>query len=420
MNAISETKRFHRRLRLLACLMAGGFAMHVAAVSSAGPPTVNGKLDRIGPYRVLRVWGSPAEMGFAHGYLIGAEVLDYIEEGTANLTAEQRSLRSAAVVTLAGLVDLPPDVRTEIDGIFDGIVARLGEAPRIDAYGRPLKVEDLIVFNAADLLRAFGCSGFTVWGESAGRFGLVTTRNFDFPAPGPKSVGHQLVLVRDGVHRHKVATITWPAYIGAFTGINEYGVCVFMHDGTGRRLRAPGGRYTPLAISLMGMLEGSTSGDALGNTEGLLRQLVPYPFSYMVRVIAPRPATEGQSPVRVFRVDGDGLSENGMESSKCITTNHYLTGKLEAPPDADAWSVTRYGRLQERLQRPITREDAWQALRAVSVSDRGFGTLHSLVVYPRQKRLDLALAEWKDGKVVAAASREPTVIEFIQLFGPWD
>ena len=73
---------------------------------------------------------------------------------------------------------------------------------------RPLHSEDLIHDNAGALFRAFACSGFTVWGEKAGKAGLITGRNFDYFVPGPLSLKEQMILVRHAAGMSKVATVT--------------------------------------------------------------------------------------------------------------------------------------------------------------------------------------------------------------------
>jgi hypothetical protein len=245
---------------------------------------------------------------------------------------------------------------------------------------------------------------------------VITARNFDFEA-FRGMVEAQLVLVRQpaAAGRHAVATITWPGYIGAFTGINDAGVCTFMHDGTGERLRTPEDKYTPMALVLTELLETSAAGDAHERAATLLKKATPYPFSYLVRVATPRVGGKVEPPERVFRVDALGLSENPARDAMCITTNHYLSAAFEPAANAGSWSRERYSRLQKRLDQAVTSHAAWEALASVASGSDGGGTLHSVVIYPELRRLELALAGWDDG-LVPAPKRAPLALEFKQLF----
>ncbi|MFQ5495566.1 MAG: hypothetical protein ACE5EX_09315, partial [Phycisphaerae bacterium] len=133
-------------------------------VAMAAPPQVNGRLERVGPFRLLRVWGTPEEMGFAHGFLVGKDYLAGAEEYARNVPAEVLK-RDKRLRKLIGAAQLPESARQEINGIFDGIVAAVGKTPVFRRTGRRLRPDDLFFDNAYDFYRAFACSGFTVWGD---------------------------------------------------------------------------------------------------------------------------------------------------------------------------------------------------------------------------------------------------------------
>jgi hypothetical protein len=52
------------------------------AQETASPPQeeeVNGSLEEVNSVKVLRVWGSRREMGYAHGYLLADDLVDLFE-----------------------------------------------------------------------------------------------------------------------------------------------------------------------------------------------------------------------------------------------------------------------------------------------------------------------------------------------------
>jgi len=393
-------------------------ALFLAAASSAmaNPPTVNGTVEQVGPFRLVRVWGTPAEMGFAHGYLLADGITTVLNERVAALPQETRAGYDGFVGQILPFIEIPERTMQELRGIIEGIEAKKGKLPTLQALGRPLGINDLVFNNAGDMVRAFGCSGFTVWGELAGKHGVLTTRNFDYPSASPEMQAEHMLLVRHPEGRKQVLSVTWPSYIGAFTGVNEDGVCAFMHDGTGGLIPTPDRKRIPLALVLADTLEQTTPGMAVKDVQAAMKRLRSYPFSYMVRLATPR--VDGLDPGYVFRIDKKGIGSNPPNSNSCITTNHYLTGSDKPVPEANEWSLTRYKTLQQHLASTMTRETAWAAQDAVASDHQGFPTLHTLIVYPESRMLDLAFAEWKNGKVIPATKSEPTTIKFDDLFKP--
>ncbi len=386
----------------------------LAATCLAAPKDVHGKVEQLGPFRVLRVWGTPAEMGFAHGYLLADGITATLNEDAAAIPKPQRDTYDKAKSGMIRFVDLPERAAEELQGMIQGMEAAKGRLPQLKALRRTITLNDLILRNAGDVLRAFGCSGFTAWGEKTSDLGVVTTRNFDFPIPGKKTLDAQLILVRQPTGRRQVMTVTWPGYIGAFTGVNDRGVCAFMHDGTGGRIKIPTGKQVPLSLVLADLLERGEPSAMFQETESALKNLKHYPFSYMVRVVTPQVGE--QKPARVFRLDKNGLSENPTGALSCITTNHYLTPNRKPVSGAGGSTLQRYSRLAEVLAKTVTPESAWAGLKAAASPYQAFPTLHSLVVYPDRKKIDFAFAKWTHGQVEAASMSSPTTISFDQLF----
>jgi len=402
-----------RRFGLLATLLLCAIGTTSTPARSA-PPKVNGAIEYIGPFRLVRVWGTPQEMGFAHGYLLADGITTVLNTVSAAIPQEKRAQYDTTVAQLLPFVEIPDRTMEELEGILAGVKAKKGSLPNLEALGRPMSLDDLVFNNAGDMIRAFGCSGFTVWGDLAGEYGVITTRNFDYPSASPAMQNEHMLLVRHPKGRKQVLTVTWPSYIGAFTGINEDGVCAFMHDGTGDMIRQPDRKRVPLALVIADTLEQTTAASAAADMQKAMKRLRNYPFSYMVRVAMPR--SEGRDPAAVLRIDKKGVGKNPAEANSCITTNHYLTGRGDPVPQAHEGSLTRYKRLQERLTSTVTPKAAWEAQAAVASSSQNFPTLHTLVVCPESRMLDLAFAEWKNGKILPATNNEPMRIKFDELF----
>ncbi len=400
------------RLTLLATLL----CVCLGTVTTAAPPKINGTIEQIGTFRVLRVWGTPEEMGFAHGYLLADGIETVLNETSSAGPKERLAQYDGFIEQILPFIEIPERTMQELRGIIEGIKAKKGKLPTLEALQRPMGINDLIFNNAGDMVRAFGCSGFTVWGDLAGEYGVLTTRNFDYASASPEMQAEHMLLVRQPEGRRQVLTVTWPSYIGAFTGVNEDGVCAFMHDGTGGGIRQPDRKRIPLSLVIADTLEQTTPAMAAKDMQAAMKKLRSYPYSYMVRIATPR--VDGHDPGYVLRIDKRGVGKNPANPSSCITTNHYLTGRGKPVPQASERSMARYKTLEERLSSTMTREAAWAAQGAVASEHQEFPTLHTLIVYPEARMLDLAFAEWKNGKVIPATKSEPTTIKFDDLFKP--
>lgn len=402
--------RCRRPVRVAFWLTAALFAAPVAAQS--GRPA--GRMESIGPFRLLRVWGEPEEMGFAHGFLVGKEIvadLNVIIPAFFNGEVQryEPSLRS-----LQSLIRIPDRPLNELTGMLRGIIAAAGgAAPTVSVLNRPLTLDDLVWYNSIDVLRAFGCSGFTVWGDRAGEFGIISARNFDFDAFAPSVLNHHFLLVREPAGRHRVMSLAGPGYLGAYTAINDAGAAVFVHDGSAPSAQEPAGGHRPLMLALQEVLETSEPENVFARARDELGR-EPSPFSYMVRVVIPF-VPNATAPAMVLRTDAAGVGANPMREDFCITTNHYLNDAFRPPSDHHPDSTGRYQVLESRLGDFVTPETAWQALDAVARARDNGGTIHSLVYLPERRRLDLGFATWT-GSFAPATRRAPVRVSLDELF----
>lgn len=381
---------------------------------AAAEPAINGEVSDLGPCRQLTVWGTPQEMGYAHGYHFAERIESIVDHRASFIGQTSEATYDQIVDAMIPRIQISKRTRAELAGMLEGMAARLQREPLIKSANRPMRIDDLIFRNSEDMIRGLACSGFTVWDERAGDAGVLTARNFDYAVRDVENLGAWMILVRKPQGKKQVATITFPCYLGAFTGFSSEGVCAFMHDGSGGRdQRVP--KAIPLALLLKDLLEDASAEDALELAEKTLRTGTPSPFPYMARIISPVASHEGR-PVRVFRVDGAGLGENPVGNSFCVTTNHYLSDQFTAPPGTHPWSTSRYAKLSSSLNEPVSMEACWARLDSVSIATSRLATLHSLVVAPRSKQAWVGFAQ-PGGDVQSATKTEPLRITFDKLFG---
>lgn len=391
------------------------FVLLAAVGAAEGQPPVSGRLETLHGRRLLRVWGTPATMGFAHGFLLHEDIVADFQDQIRVLFATDVAAYDVTLPKVLAAVRIPAESRQEIDAIFAGMLAAHGAPPVLPLLSRPLGVEDLYFYNAMDVIRGLSCSGFTVWGERAGEAGVLSTRNFDYAAFSPSVVSHQLVLVRRPEGRRSVATFTLPGYLGAFTGLNDARIALFLHDGNGPRSARAESPFVPACLVLKELLETSTAENVHRRTQEALADAAT-PYSYLVRLVTPRTAGGSTSPETVFRIDARGLTQNPSGDTFCITTNHYLDGQGQPLEGTAADSLERYRQLEPVVRRSVTSAAAWEALRSVARSSPRSLTLHSVVYLPERRRLEFAMAEWSGESPLAAPLAEVISVSTDELW----
>src|SRR5262249_13739647 len=243
-----QTRRFLRA----ACALAFATAL-LAQAPVATRPEVHGRLEQHAGLRVLHVWGTAKERGFAHGYLLGQDMAAIVRAEFVARFARKPQFLVLARNSLARLIAFPDDVRDELQALWDGVV-QSGADRHLGDLEREFDVDDLRVANALDVFGLMGCSGFTLCGEQVEGGGVLSGRNFDWPFTGPHLLDATLLLVEHRGDGPAVASVTWPGYLGVVTGVNEDGLCAFLHVGTGAITWTPEPGSVPSAIALGAIL----------------------------------------------------------------------------------------------------------------------------------------------------------------------
>ncbi len=367
---------------------------------------VHGRLEQHGGLRLLRTWGTAAERGYAHGLLLGEDIAAAMRSEFAARFGRRQPLLAMVRKALPRLIEYPEPVQAELDALFLGLIAS-GASRTIEALDRAFDRDDLLVANALDVFGLMGCSGFTVAGAAVEGGGVLSGRNFDWPFTGSHLLQQTLVLVQ---HEDEgaVATVTWPGYVGAVTGINRDGVAAFLHVGTGQITMTPEPSSWPTAIAAREILRRST-GQPAEQVFALAQELLGYtspPAGYLTRIVLPVPPAHG-SPAGLFETDSHKCLRATVDGP-CIVTNHFL-GRHDGR-DASGDSLERAKLVQAGVDgclhdgdHQVSIAEGWQMLAAVQRGGGAkFGTLHSLVFRAEPWCFELRLAEVQEGKLVAA------------------
>ena len=382
---------------------------------------VFGRVETHAGMRVLRLWGTPEQRGYAHGFLLADDIQAIMGQEFEARFAETPALLAQARAAVPRLIEYPDDVVTELEALWQGVLKRKVDRT-MPKLGREFDKTDLLVANALDVFGLMGCSSFTVWGEQAVGGGVLTARNFDWPLTGAHMLDHTLLIVQTPEDAMATASVSWPGYVGAVTGISLDGVAAYLHVGSAK-FSMPQPSSWPSAVATREILQSGAQGAArLKKAEELLEYTSP-PIGFMTHVVLPGEIAEGP-PVAVFETNAADTVVGKEAGGPFVVTNHFRTRKDGRMASRD--STGREAEMTKGIagciavdDRSIDPDEAWRILQSVEASGgRFFGTLHSLVYRHDPWHFELRVAdEGENGIVGAPSSSRRYRLTERQLFG---
>jgi hypothetical protein len=401
-------------------------ALATPTARDAAPPeiavdhdtTVHGALEVVDGQTVLRVWGTPRQMGFAHGALLRAEILDVVEHYALDVVPPRTLAMTGAI--LADAAAVPPTLRAEAEGIIEGMQHAGGA--RIAALDRDLAVDDLLVLNAMTDLLSVGCSSVSAWGSAAagelgGRPAIV--RNLDW-SDDTDLLEHQIVLVTmpSDASRRPLVSVAFAGYIGCLSCMNDAGITALFNMGYGEGTAGLAGMFeafAPANLLVRDALERrDADGDGQSTGEDVEKTVrdATHVGSWILHVLEPGAiATEhGRAPARILEVESDGVvtrapGEGTLGPELLAATNHL---RAKAEPR----ECSRYDRIEARARRHDRRFDRdalWDLGRDLRLSE----VVHTMLVEPDTRRVALWLR--KPGERAKSAAK-PVVHAWADLF----
>jgi len=210
--------------------------------ATSTPPTggieVNGSLEEVNGVRVLRVWGSHQEMGFAQGYLLADDLKDLFENVLFDVLLANfpRQWTYERVVSrIDEQIVWPEGYREEMEGMVRGMEAALGYLPvitdeRIEAGSVAVNADMLAILNAhTDLLDLpRDCCSFAAWGATTDD-GHTVVGGSQQSERGPLH-DYVLLMVRQPEDGLSTVCSNTPGSLTCMRGFNEAGV-VMMPQG---------------------------------------------------------------------------------------------------------------------------------------------------------------------------------------------
>jgi len=220
--------------------------------------------------KIVRVWGTHYERGYAQGYLLCDEIVDvFTTYFLAYLFGNNVSIYNATRSVFETSFVVDDKYITEGMGMLDGMIAG-GQSLYCSVLGRDIDVTDLIMSNSlidyADnkgLLGGNGlCSSLASWGTSTDNSPELSgesliTRFLDW-TPHTSLLDNQLILVSfpSETDEQNWISFTFAGLFGCLSAINEAGVGSFLNVGNIDSYD-PTDTFNPIFLSIRNGIEAS-------------------------------------------------------------------------------------------------------------------------------------------------------------------
>ena len=359
-----------RRIALtIAALLTVAPALVAAESSRFNPSThKSGELRFVEGLPVVTVGGSPEEMGEQLGTLL--------KKPLGELMRKQDDFARG--------LGLGANARDAIKSGLGRTGGWLFTSAFPEAYLRELRATSkaaaidaniLTIGNVMYELAQFpACSTLGVEPARSATGGTLMGRNLDFPTFGFLDK-YGVVVVYRPTGKRAFASITYPGFVGVFSGMNDAGLCVAQLEVNRSAEPTPrvnlGG--TPVAMCFRRLLEECSTID---EAEKLLRE--------QKRLIMCNLAICDREQAAVLEITPKSVVRRTADRGLCPCTNHFRTEKF-----AVGVNCPRYSKLSAawKLDK-LSVKDVGRLLDAVNQGDR---TLQTMVFEPESLRLHLSL-----------------------------
>lgn len=340
---------------------------------------------------LVEVWGTPAQAGYAHGYLLAEQIVALFDAYLLDPRIVPSPERYAQLLEHElPRFEFAPDHEAELAALLRGMRDRLGpRRVRSQRLGRPLELADLKLMNVYSDIAGLACSTVSLWGPLTANGETLTARNLDFPHT-PAGAAGQIILAHYGAgDRQPWVGVTWPGLIGVYTALNGDGVSMLIHDAPA----APGATrqgFTPRSLILRRALEQAKARAFTEDVAATLRQHKPA-IGSNIHVSVPHNASE--PPAAVFEYDAAPLTggltirrpttPGETPPAALVCTNHYAA-RTATPQACPRWDY-----LHDQVARMQPAGGSVGVARAFELvlRVRQASTLHTAILEPATRRM---------------------------------
>ncbi len=175
-------------------------------------------------YTVLRVWGGHYDMGYAHGWLMDAEIAAIVAQTKIALGTSMYNYARSYVDS--STLWKPTGIEDELDGMVAALAAR---QPAADIDKLDLKVVNVAFSDLAYV--SIACRSHSCWGHLVSPpTKTISTRRLDFGTPVSAANHHVLCLWLPTDGSPAWANLSCGGAVSVVTAVNEFGTQTSLHD----------------------------------------------------------------------------------------------------------------------------------------------------------------------------------------------
>lgn len=369
---------------------------------------LNGSLEMIGEIKILNLWGSWEEMGYAYGYLLGPDLKEFYEVYFLELAGNQ-----ANVDILRTYFPVYFTVPDEFIDYADGIIAGASDTISLwsSVYGRNIDALDICITSSVPDLSAvvdfkhLFCSSASAWGSATSGDPLLqgdpaVSRNLDYYVDTQEMILDQHMLV---VHDPEVGqdwvSVSFPGFMGCLSGMNASGLNASLNMGNYSGTSQTEPEFVPICMALaLGLSSEDFDSSGTCDIEDVMASVTTWNRSntYDIHITSPTDLGASGNPAVVAEINNHSgyafrysTDEPSISPCRMILTNHH---RVLYPPV----TCYRYSRLLDSLETnpDVTLDRLWNFMGAVGESPiPGVGgTLQTILFQAEQRRIGLAFS----------------------------
>ena len=377
----------------------------------------NGSIETVGSQKILNLWGTNYEMGYAHGYLMASEIRDLVDNVMIGYFSDGYvSDYNQLLADDVSMVTWRPEYLEEINGMAAGMAAS-GKNIYVSKLGRNVDARDIRAFNL--VAEYIACSSLGVWGNGTANGETLLGRNMDFYVdPKGNLVNYQMLITFEPAVGNKVVAFSLPGWIGVHSGMTGEGISLMINMGYAGTDNRSG--LSPSMEVMRRILDNVTPQNFLTTPLSIVSSVFEY-STFAIQMGSPY--LGGSDPV-YYVEDGVGSSNVNRFAADTnpgyqyiIATNHFL----KLPGDRDSGSTQRYDRLKNGLLNLYSTGDFKVDSTEVrsllnSVADYDWSTHLQVIIRPNRMEFDLAFAKKVSGVFTGVRSVPVQTYKLTDLF----
>jgi hypothetical protein len=335
--------------------------------------SVNGTLTELQSIPLLTLWGTQYEQGFAHGYLLAPELIEYLEM-ELNQNPGLIDFVENTMLPNLHIYTVPDEYLREIEGFMAGMEARAGDSIYVAGLDRYITVNDMIASTCIDNVQHLlgtNCTSFSAWDTATANGGIITGRNYDQP-DDMSHTGRYMLIVRKSPPGSDVlpwVSVNLPGALSCETGMNSEGVTFATQEVNQILPTSASGGFCPEHLLQRKLLESAHAASVVADVSGVLDELYTNGGE---AILMSWPSGYHDTCSVVFEIDGDLDTGHGYNvrypnngSPFIIQTNQFYQRMPFSHSDRYVLLNSRMVRILQGRSEPLSVDYAWELLSEV-------------------------------------------------------